>query len=110
MENLKEAAKKLYEAPSACPEAKAAAKAFLDAAGSDLEEKAKKALVQEAKEDMMPIDGLIGFAGSDDGKKLFGNVLASQILSHAKEIKAAGAEYCDCPACSACAEILKYAE
>jgi len=27
-------------------------------------------------------------------------------LAHAKEIKAKGAKYCDCPACTACAAIL----
>lgn len=54
----------------------------------------------------MPIDGLIGFAGSDAGKALFGQETADAILAHAKDIKEKGARFCDCPACSACAEIL----
>ena len=54
----------------------------------------------------MPIDGLIAFAGSEAGEKLFGKEVAGNILSHAKEIKSHGATHCDCPACSACAAIL----
>ena len=56
--------------------------------------------------DIMPIDGLIGFAGSDAGKALFGEERAAAILAHAKDIKEKGARFCDCPACSACAEII----
>ncbi len=108
-EQKKKTALALYEAPSACPEAKAAAKAFLDAYGTAKEDGAWKVLVEEAKEDRMPIDGLIAFAGSADGKKLFGDALAGQILSHAEEIKKAGAQYCDCPACAACSEIIALA-
>ena len=54
----------------------------------------------------MPFVGLIAFAGSEAGVGVFGAELAKNILAHAKEIKAAGAEYCDCPACAACKAIL----
>lgn len=108
-EEMKKAALALYEASSACPEAKAAAKAFADTFGTDKEGAAWNALVAEAKEDRMPIDELIAFAGSADGKKLFGDALAAQILSHAEEIKKAGALYCDCPACTACTAIIDLA-
>ena len=60
------------------------------------------------KEDIMPIDGLIGFAASDIGAKVFGEEKAKEVLAHAKAIKAAGAKYCDCPACAACEAILKH--
>ena len=56
----------------------------------------------------MPIDGLIAFAGSEAGVGVFGAELAKNILAHAKEIKAAGAAYCDCPACAACKACLLY--
>lgn len=108
-EETKKAALALYEAPSACPEAKAAAKAFADAFDTAKEGAAWDALVAEAKEDRMPIDRLIAFTGSADGKKLLGDALAAQILSHAKEIKKAGALYCDCPACAACSAIIALA-
>lgn len=47
----------------------------------------------------MPIDGLIGFAASDMGAKVFGEEKAKEVLAHAEAIKAAGAKYCDCPGC-----------
>ena len=54
----------------------------------------------------MPIDGLIAFAESDMGVKIFGAEMAKNVTAHGKEIKAAGAKYCDCPACAACEAIL----
>ena len=103
---LTEEVKKLIAAPSACPEAKAACEKWLAAAGTADEEAATAVLKEEAEADIMPIDGLIGFAGSDAGKALFGQETAAAILAHAKDIKEKGARFCDCPACSACAEIL----
>ena len=63
-------------------------------------------IVAELEADIMPIDGLISFAGSDMGAKVFGADGAKNILAHAKERKAAGAKYCDCPACAACEALL----
>ena len=100
----------LIAAPSCCAEAKAAGQAWLDAAGTDKEAEASKALLEEVKVDITPIDGLIGFVGSDMGAKIFGEERAKAMLAHAKEIKGAGAEYCDCPACAACAAILERAD
>ena len=97
----------LIAAPSCCPEAKAAGQAWLDAAGTDKEAKASEALLERVKADITPIDGLIGFVGSDAGAQVFGEENAKAMLAHAKEIKAAGAKYCDCPACAACEAILE---
>ena len=63
--------------------------------------------IAELEADIMPIDGLIGFAGSDAGRAYFGEDTAKGIAAHAEEIKAAGAKYCDCPACAAVAAILE---
>ena len=49
----------------------------------------------------MPIDSLLAFAESEAGAKVFGAEKAPQVAAHAREIKAAGAKYCDCPACAA---------
>ena len=68
----------------------------------------KEAKVAELEEDVMPIDGLIAFAGSDMGAKVFGAEGAKKLLVHAESIKAAGAKYCDCPACAACEKILAH--
>lgn len=98
--------KDLIEAPSCCAEAKAAGEAWLEAAGTEKEAEASKALLERVKEDITPIDGLIGFAGSEMGVQIFGEEGAKGVLAHAQEIKAAGAQYCDCPACAACEAIL----
>lgn len=96
----------LLQAPSACKEVKEAAQNYLDAAGTEKEAEAATAYVNELEADIMPIDGLIFFAGSDMGTQVFGADGAKKILAHAEEIKAAGAKYCDCPACAACEALL----
>lgn len=104
---VKEQTAALIAAPSCSAEAKAAAEKWLTAVGTAEEAEATKAYVAELEADIMPIDGLIAFAGSDAGVGVFGEELAKNILAHAEEIKAAGAEYCDCPACAACKAILE---
>lgn len=104
---VKEQTAALIAAPSCSAEAKAAAEKWLAAVGTAEEAEATKAYVAELEADIMPIDGLIAFAGSDAGVGVFGAELAKNILAHAEEIKAAGAEYCDCPACAACKAILE---
>lgn len=104
---VKEQTAALIAAPSCSAEAKAAAEKWLTAVGTAEEAEATKAYVAELEADIMPIDGLIAFAGSDAGVGVFGAELAKNILAHAEEIKAAGAEYCDCPACAVCKAILE---
>lgn len=104
---VKEQTAALIAAPSCSAEAKAAAEKWLAAVGTAEEAEATKAYVAELEADIMPIDGLIAFTGSDAGVGVFGAELAKNILAHAEEIKAAGAEYCDCPACAACKAILE---
>lgn len=103
---VKEQTAALIAAPSCSAEAKAAAEKWLAAVGTAEEAEATKAYVAELEADIMPIDGLIAFAGSEAGVGVFGAELAKNILAHAEEIKAAGVEYCDCPACAACKAIL----
>lgn len=103
---VKEKTVALIAAHSCSAEAKAAAEKWLAAVGTAKEAEVTKAYIAELEADIMPIDGLIGFAGSEAGVGVFGAELAKNILAHAKEIKAAGAEYCDCPACAACKAIL----
>ena len=70
------------------------------------EAEAAKAYVAELEADIMPIDGLIAFAESDMGAKVFGADGVKNVLIHAKERKEAGEKYCDCPACAACEALL----
>ncbi len=99
--------KELMNAPSCCAEAKAACQAWLDAIGTDKETEQSRNLIRELEMDIMPVDGLIAFADSEAGAKVFGEDMAKNIAAHGKEIKAAGARYCDCPACNAVAAILE---
>lgn len=96
----------LMRAPTCSDETKIAAQAWLDAVGTDKELEETKKYIDELESDIMPIDSLIGFAESEGGIKYFGAETAKNIVLHAKEIKADGAKYCDCPACLIVAEIL----
>lgn len=96
----------LMESSTCCQELKAAGQSWLDAIGTDSETAETKKYFDELKEDIMPIDNLISFAESDNGKQYFGEETAQNIVVHGKEIKAAGAKYCDCPACSLVEAIL----
>lgn len=87
----------LLAAPSACKEIKEAAQNYLDAVGKEGEAEAAKAYVAELEADIMPIDGLIAFAESDMGAKVFGADGVKNVLIHAEERKEAGEKYCDCP-------------
>lgn len=100
----------LIDAPTCSSETKAAAQAWLDAVGTENEAAETKKYIDELEEDIMPIDGLIGFAESDAGAQVFGADKAKDVAAHAKEIKSAGAKYCDCPACAAVEAILEKKE
>ena len=97
----------LIDAPTCSSEAREAAKAWLDALGTDAEAAETKKYIDELEADIMPIDTLISFAESEGGSQCFGADAAKNIAAHAKEIKAAGAKYCDCPACAACEALLE---
>ena len=103
---IRELTEDLLAAPSACKEIKDATQNYLNALGTEKESEVAKAYVDELEADIMPIDGLIAFAESDMGAKVFGEEGAKNILIHAKERKAAGEKYCDCPACAACEALL----
>lgn len=97
----------LMDAPTCSGEAKAAAQAWLNAVGTEGEKAETERYLAELEEDIMPIDQLIGFAGSKEGAEYFGADTAKGIVDHAREIKNAGGRYCDCPACAIVAEILE---
>lgn len=65
-------------------------------------------LLAGAEECLLPIDGLIAFTASEAGVKLFGAELAKQLHDHGVDIKAKGADYCDCPACLECLKLIEH--
>ncbi|MBR6014228.1 MAG: hypothetical protein IK062_10705 [Selenomonadaceae bacterium] len=104
--DLIEKAKAMISAPSCCPELTAAGQAWIDSIGkSDETEKAGN-LISEIKEDVTTIDDLVAFAHSDTAKKIFGEG-QKDFAAHADELKASGAEFCDCGACKPALEILE---
>ena len=101
----------MMEAHSCSAEAKAAAQAWLDAAGTDKEPEETARYIEELEADIMPVDNLIAFAESEMGAKVFGGEEAAKgVAEHGRQIKAAGGKYCDCPACAAVAAILENKE
>ena len=96
----------LINAHSCCAEAKAVGKEWLEALGSDKEAEASKKLIAEVEADIMPVDGLIAFSGTEAALNIFGEEGAKAMFNHATELKAKGEAYCDCPACVACANII----
>ena len=74
-----EKTKELTAAHSCCAELKETANNWLAAAGTDKEAEATKAYVAELEADIMPIDGLITFAESDMGAKIFGAEMAKNV-------------------------------
>ena len=102
-----EKVKALINASSCCAEAKEVGQAWLDAMGTDKEAEQTKKLMEQLEMDIMPVDGLIAFADSEAGARVFGAEMAKNVAAHGREIKAAGAKYCDCPACNAVAAILE---
>lgn len=102
-----EKTRELADAPTCSAETKAAALTWLDAVGTENEAAETKRYIAELEEDIMPIDNLITFAESEAGAQVFGADKALDVAAHAREIKAAGAKYCDCPACAAVEAILE---
>ncbi len=110
LNDVTEKTKELIAAHTCSAEARAAAQAWLDAVGTDREAEETKRYLEELEADIMPIDTLIAFAESEGGVKVFGAENAPGVAAHGREIKAAGAKYCDCPACAAVEAILEKKE
>lgn len=106
-EYIADKSKELMAAFSCSQEAKDAAQKWLDAAGTEKEAEETKAYIAELEADIVTVDGLISFAESEMGAKVFGGEeKAKGVAAHGRELKAAGAKYCDCPACAAVEAIL----
>ena len=104
----KELAKAVLDANSACKEFKEAAQNFLDAEGTEKEDKAWDALVAEAKEDIIDIDHAIEFLKGDFAKQLFGAEFAAEKLAETEKAKSNGEIYCGCEGCTAAKNIIQY--
>ena len=96
----------LLDAPQSNPTVKEFAQSWLDAEGTEKQAELTKQLVSVAEQNIALIDETIGFAGSELAVQILGEEGAANLLQHAKDIKAQGAEFCDCPGCIACKNII----
>lgn len=104
-ENLIESAKKMIAAQSCCPELYAAGHAWIDSIGKADEHERAENLIAEIQEDITTVDDLVAFANSPMAEKVFGEGVGD-FRKHAAELKASGAKFCDCAACTPAKEIL----
>ncbi|WP_418369336.1 hypothetical protein [Veillonella parvula] len=96
----------LLDAPTSNPTLKEFAQSWINAEGKPEQEELTKQLVSVAEQNIALIDETIGFAGSELGTQILGKEGAANLLQHAKDIKAQGAEFCDCPGCVAAKHII----
>ena len=96
----------LLDAPQSNPKVKEFAQSWIDAEGTPKQEELTKQLVSVAKQNIALIDETISFAGSERATQILGAESAANLLQHAKDIKAEGAEFCDCDACVASKNII----
>lgn len=105
-EAIVEKVKALIAAPSCYAGLKKIAEEYIAALGSDREKEAGRKLVAELEADVQTIDDVLAFFESDAGEKTFGAEQAAAYAAHAREVKAKGGKWCDCPACAPGREIL----
>ncbi|MDU6866615.1 MULTISPECIES: hypothetical protein [Veillonella] len=103
---VKELVQALLDARTSNPTVKEFAQSWLDAEETPKQEELTKQLVSVAEQNIALIDETIGFAGSELATQILGAEGAANLLQHAKDIKAKGAEFCDCPGCVACKHII----
>lgn len=91
-------------------EVKNAAKGWMDARGTGEEAARWENYLTVLADCIQPIDRVLEFSGSAAAAKTFGSAeYAHGLHAHYLESKAAGAKYCDCPACTAAMKILEAA-
>ena len=96
----------LLDAPKSTPTVKEFAQSWFDAEGTPKQEELTKQLVSVAEQNIALIDEVIAYAGSKRAVQELGEEGAANLLQHAKDIKAEGAEFCDCDACVAAKNII----
>ena len=96
----------LLDAPTSNETVKEFAQSWLDAEGTEKQAELTRQLVSVAEQNIALIDETIGFAGSELAVQILGEEGAANLLQHAKDIKAEGAEFCDCPSCTSAKNII----
>ena len=100
----------LVTVPHCCTELKEAGQKWIASVGTPDEKTAAESLIAEIEEDIVPIDDLVSFAESESALRAFGEERATEFRLHAYELKASGAKYCDCAACTKALHVLEQKE
>lgn len=103
---LTQLVKAILDAPTSNETVKEFAQSWINAEGKPEQEELTKKLVSVAEQNIALIDETIGFAGSELAVQILGEEGSANLLQHAKDIKAQGAEFCDCPGCVACKHVI----
>ena len=106
---LVQTVREMIAATSCCKELKEAGQNWIAAADADAKKAAGAILLQEIRESISTIDHVIEFFESPQGIQIFGAERAKAMVAHAREVKAQGGKWCDCPACAAGLKILDHA-
>ena len=96
----------LLDAPSSNQTVKEFAQSWINAEGTPKQEELTKQLVSVAEQNIALIDEVIDYARSERAIQSLGEEGAAKLLQHAKDLKAQGAEFCDCQACVAAKNII----
>ena len=96
----------LLDAPKSNPTVKEFAQSWFDAEGTEKQAELTKQLVSVAEQNIALIDEVIDYARSERAIQSLSEEGAAKLLQHAKDIKAEGAEFCDCDACVAAKNII----
>lgn len=103
---VKELVQALLDAPTSNETVKEFAQSWINAEGTPKQEELTKQLVSVAEQNIALIDEVIDYARSERAIQSLGEEGAANLLQHAKDIKAKGAEFCDCPGCTACKHVI----
>lgn len=103
---VEEKTKELIAAPSCYQGLRDLSEKWLNSKDTPEEAAVTKEYLAALEADVLSIDALIAFAGSEKGIQIFGNEQAKTMVSQAQAAKANGAKYCICPACTAGGAIL----
>lgn len=96
----------LLDAQKSNPTVKEFAQSWFDAEGTEKQAELTKQLVSVAEQNIALIDEVIDYARSERAIQSLGEEGAAKLLQHAKDLKAQGAEFCDCQACVAAKNII----
>ena len=100
----------LITVPHCCTELKEAGQKWIASVGTPNETDMAESLIAEIEDDIVPIDDLVTFAESESALRTLGEERVTEFRLHAYELKASGARYCDCAACTKALQVLEQKE